>query len=100
MKDSGTSKHGPWRRCSSCAGVCYWHIDAWVCDACGDEWYPDHGDPFAAPMPVARCEPCGWTGPPAATETQASESYDLHASGRTHRLRMGEDRRDQVRVGS
>ena len=40
----------PWRRCSSCWGICHWHDEAWVCDECGDEWYPDH-DPkrYGAP---------------------------------------------------
>lgn len=41
MSDKGTSRYGPWRRCSSCGGVCYWHDEAWVCDSCGDEWYEE-----------------------------------------------------------
>lgn len=27
--------------CSSCLGVCRWVDDAWVCQECGDEWYPE-----------------------------------------------------------
>jgi len=37
------------RVCASCLGDCYWHDEAWVCDSCGDEWYPDHGSEYAAP---------------------------------------------------
>lgn len=39
----------PWRRCSACRGVCHWHDEAWVCDGCGSEWYPEHGKRYAAP---------------------------------------------------
>src|SRR4051794_35849472 len=42
----------PWRRCSACWGVCHWHDEAWVCDDCGSEWYPEHGQQFAAPEPT------------------------------------------------
>lgn len=39
----------PWRRCSACRGVCHWHDEAWVCDGCGSEWYPEHGKRYAPP---------------------------------------------------
>jgi hypothetical protein len=45
----------PWRRCSSCRGVCHWHDEAWVCDTCGDEWYPEH-DPRQYGPPADRCK--------------------------------------------
>lgn len=35
--------------CSTCGGRCYWSDDSWVCGDCGDEWYPDHGEEYAAP---------------------------------------------------
>jgi hypothetical protein len=34
--------------CASCGSLCAWADDAWVCEACGDEWYPGplgHGYP-------------------------------------------------------
>ena len=37
------------RQCGRCGGRCHWVDDAWVCRACGDEWYPDHGPEYAAP---------------------------------------------------
>jgi hypothetical protein len=47
----------PWRRCSFCFGICHWHDEAWVCRDCGDEWYPDHGARFAAPVDVEQGKP-------------------------------------------
>lgn len=40
------------RPCLGCGGkrTCRWSIDAWVCSACGDEWYPDHGPEYADPF--------------------------------------------------
>jgi hypothetical protein len=39
--------------CSSCGGPADWADEAWVCEDCGDEWYPDHFDrrPRARPGP-------------------------------------------------
>jgi len=37
------------RRCSACGGRCRWHLDAWVCDTCGSEWYEDHDLRYAPP---------------------------------------------------
>ena len=39
------------RPCVSCGAPrgCRWNIDAWVCGSCGDEWYPEHGEPYQAP---------------------------------------------------
>lgn len=54
MDESKTSKRPDFRECSSCAGKCRWVDDAWVCQKCGDEWYPDHGPQFAAPQPETR----------------------------------------------
>lgn len=34
------------RPCASCGGGCLWTEDAWVCRRCGDEWYPDSGEPY------------------------------------------------------
>jgi hypothetical protein len=39
----------PWRRCSACRGVCYWHDTAWVCAECGAEWHEEHAPRFAPP---------------------------------------------------
>jgi hypothetical protein len=50
---SVTGHFGPWeddptpelpavRRCPSCGGRAPWSDDAWTCERCGDEWYPDH----------------------------------------------------------
>lgn len=39
----------PWRRCSSCGGVCRWAETAWTCTDCGDEWTSDHDVRYAAP---------------------------------------------------
>jgi hypothetical protein len=37
--------------CAVCGAHCIWAEDAWVCtrDACGSEWYPDHGPEYVAP---------------------------------------------------
>jgi hypothetical protein len=40
------------RPCSSCRGVCWWADDAWVCNDCGDEWQPEHGQKFRPPVGV------------------------------------------------
>lgn len=39
------------RPCYGCGGerTCVWSIDAWVCNRCGDEWYPDHGIEYHDP---------------------------------------------------
>jgi hypothetical protein len=51
------SRRRPWRRCSSCFGICHWHDEAWVCRDCGDEWYPYHGARYAAPVEHQQGEP-------------------------------------------
>lgn len=58
------------RSCASCGARCLWHDEAWVCDDCGDEWYPDHdpveyADPAEAHAPRWVC-PSGHAtfGPP------------------------------------
>lgn len=33
----------------TCGGVTYWHDEAWVCDQCGDEFYPDPDFPLYDP---------------------------------------------------
>lgn len=37
------------RECAGCGGQCYWADDAWVCNDCGDEWYPQHGTVYNPP---------------------------------------------------
>ncbi len=43
--------HAEHRPCSACGAKCRWSVNAWVCTrrSCGSEWYPDHGDHWAAP---------------------------------------------------
>lgn len=53
-RDDGTclcseQRRRPWRRCSSCGGVCHWHDTDWVCRDCGDEWSEDFAPKYAAP---------------------------------------------------
>lgn len=45
----GTYRGVPWARCMSCGGTCHWHDEAWVCDGCGDEWFPEHGSQYEIP---------------------------------------------------
>ncbi len=56
--------------CSRCGGHAPMHDDAYVCDDCGDEWYPE------AVEKAVPAEPAQWTATPAHPRTGRSFLLD------------------------